>query len=362
MSLIDPQSGPHTHSGANTNRIMLTVFIALAPALFYGIYNFGWPAFNLLLVTLLTIYASEFVSLYLMKKPLTPSITDGSALLTGCLLAMSLPPWAPWWIGVFGGAFAIFIGKHIFGGIGQNVFNPAMLSRVALLVAFPLEMTTWVKPHPLNGENSPGFMESLDITFGSGIDIDSMSCASVLGEIKTGFTQGHSIEQGLSHVDYDTLNALWGSTGGSLGETSAILILLGGLFLIYKRIISWHIPFSMLITFAVIATIFNLVNPDRYLDYSLHILNGGLLLGAFFIATDPVTSPSTRGGQIIFGCGCGFLDFVIRTWGGYPEGIGFSVLLMNAVTPLIDHYIKPRIYGRDRRGRPQTIKTEAGEE
>lgn len=351
MNEFSPTSGPHTHSNANTNRIMYTVLLALLPSLAFGIYNFGWPAFNVAVLTIVSALIAEVACLYIAKKAIQSAVLDGSALLTAILLAMSIPPWAPWWIAVFGGLFAIIIGKHIFGGVGQNVFNPAMLSRVALLVAFPLEMTTWVKPAAFGAAGSPGFIESLSITFGENLEIDTVSSATVLGGVKTGFTQESTIDQTLSNIDYNLLASLWGHSNGSLGETSAILILLGGLFLLYKRIITWHIPVAMVASLFLLSSLFNLINPDRYLDFSVHLFNGGFLLAAFFIATDPVTSPSSKTGQLVFGAGCGALDFIIRSWGGYPEGIGFAILLMNSMTPLIDHYIRPRIYGRTRNGK-----------
>ena len=351
MNEFSPTSGPHTHSNANTNRIMYTVLLALLPAFAFGIYNFSWPAFNIAVLTIASALIGESAALSIAKKSIRPALLDGSALLTAILLAMSIPPWAPWWIAVFGGLFATLIGKHIFGGIGQNVFNPAMLARVALLVAFPLQMTTWVQPTPFGSSDSPSFVESLGITFGENLDIDTVSSATVLGGVKTGFTQSETVTQTLSNLNFDILSSLWGHTNGSLGETSAILILLGGPFLHYKRIITWHIPVSMLASLFLLSSLFNLINPERYLDFSVHLLSGGFLLAVFFIATDPVTSPSSKSGQLIFGAGCGILDFIIRSWGGYPEGVGFAILLMNAVTPLIDHYIRPRIYGRTRSGK-----------
>jgi electron transport complex protein RnfD len=269
---------------------------------------------------------------------------------------MSLPPWAPWWVVVFGNMCAIIIGKQLFGGIGQNVFNPAMLARVVLLVSFPLEMTTWIGPHPLFSASAPDFMQGLSITFIGIPNIDSVSSASILGYVKTGFTQGHTISQSLATNDFTPLSLALGNVPGSMGETSAVLIALGGLVLLALRIITWHIPVSMLATVAIMATIGNMLDPDHYLNPVYHLLSGGLILGAFFIATDMVTSPSTPKGQILFGAGCGVLDYVIRTWGGFPEGIGFAVMLMNAATPLIDHFVRPRVYGRSRNGNPLPVE------
>ena len=243
------------------------------------------------------------------------------------------------------------VGKHVFGGLGQNVFNPAMLARTALLISFPLEMTTWITPLPLGSPGAPGFLEGLRITFQGIADIDAVSGASLLGHAKTAFTQGKTLSDAMTG-EYADPSLTLGFVRGSLGETSALLLLLGGLFLLAKRIISWHIPASMLGTVALLAALFHFLDPEHYPDAEFHLLSGGMMLGAFFIATDMVTSPSTRAGQLVFGAGCGALAYIIRTWGGYPEGVAFAVLLMNAATPLIDHHMRPRVYGRRRDGTP----------
>ncbi len=217
-----------------------------------------------------------------------------------------------------------------------------------LLISFPLEMTTWVAPAPLGSAHAPGWLASLHITFLSQ-PIDGMASASLLGHVKTEFTRGVGLDQALVGY-YAPFDALWGSRAGSLGETAAVLILIGGLFLIARRIITWHAPVAMLLGVAVPALIFNMINANHYAGPMYHLLSGGLMLGAFFIVTDPVTSPNTATGQFIFGFGCGLLTWIIRTWGGYPEGVAFAVMLMNTAAPLIDQYVKPRIYGRDRKG------------
>ena len=341
--VTNPLSGPHTHGKEDTTKLMWTVLLALTPATLFGIYQFGWPALFLWLITILASIVFEVLSLWLARKPILPFITDGSAILTGWLLAMTLPPWAPWWIGVLGGGIAIILGKQVFGGIGQNIFNPAMLARVALLISFPLEMTLWVHPLPAFSSHAPAFMDSLLITW-HGFAIDAYSGASIMGHVKTELANGQALSAAMPQ-NYDARALALGFTNGSLGETSAILILLGGGYLMFKRIISWHIPVAMLGTTALLATLMHALQPEHYAGALFHLFSGGLLLGAFFIATDLVTSPNTRTGQIIFGAGCGLLVFVIRTWGGYPEGVAFAVMLMNALTPLIDHYIRPRIYG-----------------
>jgi electron transport complex protein RnfD len=209
-------------------------------------------------------------------------------------------------------------------------------------------MTTWIAPAPMGSAPAPDIFESLRVTFLSQ-PIDGMASASLLGHVKTEFTRGIGLDQALTGF-YTPLDSLWGNRAGSLGETAALLLLLGGVLLIARRIITWHAPVAMLLGVALPALIFNFINANHYAGPMYHLLSGGLILGAFFIITDPVTSPNTATGQFIFGLGCGFLTWIIRTWGGYPEGVAFAVLLMNAVSPLIDQYVKPRIYGRDRKG------------
>lgn len=337
---------------------MLWVMLALTPATAFGIYQFGLPALWTFIITIAGCLLFEAVSLRIAGKPVSLFLFDGSAVLTGWLLAMTLPPWAPWWLALVGAFLAIVVGKQVFGGIGQNLFNPAMVARVALLISFPLEMTTWVDPHPLFSANTPGFIESLQLTFNIPSAYDAVTSATILGHVKTELGQGIPLS-GISGY-YPATDFIIGNVAGSLGETSAVLILIGGLLILFLRIISWHIPVSMMLSIALLATIFNFIDPERYPSAIFHVFSGATLLGAFFIATDLVTSPVTGKGQIIFGAGCGALVFVIRTWAGFPEGMAFAVMIMNAFTPLIDHYVRPRIYGRDRKGQPINYQTDAG--
>lgn len=358
MSAVFPTSAPHTHATDCVPRIMFSVVLALLPATLYGFYLFGWPALNLFAVTVFTCLLSEALSLWLAGKPIRLFVGDGSVLLTGWLLAMSLPPWAPWWIGVVGGLFAVVVGKQVFGGIGQNLFNPAMLARVALLVSFPLEMTFWIQPKPLLSGEAPGFLESLAITFAGLTDLDGLSGASIMGHVRTELAQNHSLGEALAGT-HGTVSAALGNVPGSLGETSAVLVLVGGVWLLHRRVITWPIPVAMLGSVAILASISHFIAPERYPDAMFHLLSGSLMLGAFFIATDPVTSPVSFRGQLIFGAGCGVLVYVIRTWGGYPEGVAFGVVLMNGFTPVIDHYLRPRIYGRTHSGKPRLSGAQA---
>ncbi len=343
-------AGPHAHARTSIGRVMGLVILALVPATLFGLGQFGWPALFLFLVTLGAALAAEAACLRIAGKPPLPYLLDGSALLTGWLLALSLPPWSPWWLGVIGALVAIPLTKQVYGGIGQNLFNPAMVARVALLIAFPLEMTSFTAPLSPWAASAPGFEAGLAVTFGGEIP-DGFSGATVLGQVRTGLSQGHDLGGILAGI-YDPLPGALGWVGGSMGETSALLLLLGGLFLLQRRVITWHIPVSLLGALVLMASLMHLINPARYPDALLHLVSGATLLAAFFIATDPVTSPVSPRGQLLFGAGCGLLIYAIRTWAGYPEGVAFAIVLMNACTPIIDHYARPRIYGRDHRGDP----------
>lgn len=345
---------PHAHAPISVSRVMILVMLALTPATLFGFWLYGWPAINVWVMSLLAALIGEAFVLRLQQRVIRPVLMDGSGLLTAWLLALSLPPWAPWWIAVLGSLFAVIISKQLYGGLGQNPFNPAMAGRVMLLISFPMEMTTWVAPAPLGSIHAPNWLEGLTVTF-AGAHLDGMASASLLGHVKTEFTRGIGLEQALSGY-YTPLNALLGSRAGSLGETAALFLLAGGLFLMFKRIINWHAPVAMLIGVVVPALIFSAASPAHYAGPLYHLLSGGLMLGAFFIITDPVTSPNTATGQFIFGLGCGLLTWIIRTWGGYPEGVAFAVMLMNAATPFIDHYVKPRIYGRNCKGVSMSIE------
>ncbi len=351
---IKPVSGPHTQTHNHITGIMRQVILALLPAIAFGIYLFGWPALNLFVITLLSALLFEYFCLRLAGK--SPHVLyDGSALLTGCLVAMTLPPWAPWWIAVVGSGIAIVLGKQVYGGLGQNVFNPAMLARVALLISFPVEMTTWANVTPIFSASAPDFMTGLQITFFGPPQMDAYTGATLLGYVKTELSQNHLLPEMLTDF-YIEQDAWLGFIRGSLGETSALLLALGGFWLLLRGVITWHIPVAMLFSVWIVATIFHWWDPAHYLNPWVHISSGALMCAAFFIATDYVTSPNSVMGQLVFGFSCGLLVYIIRTWGAYPEGVGFAVLLMNAMTPLIDHYMKPRIYGRNRKGLPLEVK------
>ena len=346
-----PVAGPYAHSGASITRTMVLVMVALLPATLFGLFQFGWPALFLLVVTILAAVTAEALSLWMAGKPVRPFLLDGSAVLTGWLIALTLPPWAPWWIGALGAFIAIVLAKHAFGGLGQNLFNPAMIARTVLLISFPVEMTRFLAPAPLLSAQAPGFLDSLEITFGLSTQFDAVSSASLLGSVKTQLGQGLALPDILS-ASFDPLAMTLGTVPGSLGETSALLVVLGGLFLLATRTISWHAPGAMIVTMAALSGLFHLIDPARYLDPVAHLVSGTFLFAAFFIATDYVTAPATGPGKLIFGAGVAALTFIIRTWAAYPEGVAFAILLMNATVPLIDYTIRPRIYGRTRKGEP----------
>ncbi len=343
-----PVASPHAHGGARVSWVMAKVMLALTPATLFGFWLYGWPAVHLWWITVAAAVLGEAFCLRLMKRRALPVLMDGSAVLTGWLLALSLPPWAPWWIGVLGGLFATVIGKQIFGGLGCNLFNPAMIARVALLISFPVPMTLMVAPLPMGSPGAPDFVQGLQIALGGLPDPDAMTSASLLAHAKTELSRGIGLTEALAA---GPAVSLMGVRVGSLGETAALLIAAGGIALILLRVISWQIPVAMLLGIALPASLAHAIDPARYLAPSVHLFSGAAMLGAFFIATDYVTSPNTRLGQFVFGLGCGLLTWIIRTYGGYPEGVAFAVLLMNALTPAIDHMIRPRIYGRDRKGR-----------
>ena len=316
-------SSPHIHSGETTDKVMRLVIYALLPATLLSIYFFGLPALGVLLICTIGCVAFEALACKVMGRPQT--VVDGSAALTGILLALNLPPSSPWWMSLLGAAIAILIGKQIYGGLGYNPFNPALVARVVLLISFPVQMTSWTAPAPL----------------GSGLD--AITSATPLGEMKTAVMLTGKLPE-LATSGFG--NYFIGNMGGSLGEVSALALLLGGLFLLYKKIITWHIPFSFIGTVVIISGIFWLIDPTRYPNPVFHLITGGLILGAFFMATDMVSSPVTYKGMLIFGFGCGLLTVLIRLFGGYPEGVSFAILLMNAATPLIDRYSRPKIYGQ----------------
>lgn len=341
------QASPHALSRRTSGHIMALVMTALVPATLAGFWQFGWPAFCLWAITVLSCVLAEALCLQWSGRRVVPVLSDGSAALTGWLLAMSLPPWAPWWIGVLGGFISIVIAKQVFGGLGCNVFNPAMVGRTVLLVSFPVHMTQWVSPQVL--AQGTDLAQAIAIGLNGGIP-DALTSASLLGHAKTELGRGLTLVDALH--GFQPEQSMLGLRAGSLGETSALLIGAGGLFLVFKRVIGLRIPIGFLAGLCIPAAIAHAAAPQAFLPATAHLLSGGALLCAFFIATDYVTSPSAPFGQWIFALGAGLLTWLIRTWGGYPEGVGFAILLMNAATPLLDLWARPRIFGRRVGGKP----------
>lgn len=328
MNKFTVSGSPHIHGDDSTKKIMYGVVIAMIPTVLFSVYFFGVDAIR---VFLLAIVASLFfewaIQKYLIKGPLT--INDGSALITAILLALNLPSNLPGWMVIIGALVAIGMAKMSFGGLGKNVFNPALVARVFLLVSFPVQMTSWPKPTPITNGLA-----------------DVITGATPLGILKEGLNNEKTISELTPDLPTYT-QGLMGEMGGSMGEVSALAIIIGGIYMLWKKIITWHIPVSMLLTVAIFSGIFWGINPEQYADPLFHMLTGGMLLGAIFMATDMVTSPMTKGGQLIFGFGVGLLTILIRMWGAYPEGVSFAILLMNATVPLINRGFKPIRFGKN---------------
>jgi len=320
-------SSPHFHTETDVRKIMLTVIIALLPACAAGVYYFGWRALWVLLVCSASCISFEAIFSCFMKRP--SELNDASALVTGLLLGMNLPSSTPLGVCIFGSLVAIGIGKMIYGGIGSNPFNPALVGRVAMLIAFPKVMTTWPIPH--------GAATSSAITGATPLMVlGSLQHAAQSGQADALQTLGE-------HVSY--MNLYLGNIGGSLGETCIPALLIGGIFLIYMNIIRWQIPVFYILTVFFITGLAYMISPAYFAAPTFHIMSGGLMLGAFFMATDMVTTPASRTGAIIFAVGCGVITGSIRLRGSYPEGVSFSILIMNAFTPLIDRYTAGKPFG-----------------
>lgn len=318
MALLTVSGSPHVQSKQTTKSIMWTVVIALLPALLVGVYYFGLPA---LVVTLTSVFLCVLFEWLIQKYVLkvTPTIKDGSAVITGVLLAFNLPASVPLWILAIGALVAIGVAKMSYGGLGKNPFNPALVGRVFLFISFPskVAMSDWPLPKAL---------------FYSSSVTDAVTGPTPLLAFKNGQAA-------------DLFNMFIGNIGGSLGEVSALALIIGGLILLFRKVITWHIPVSFLLSAAAFALVLWLVDPSQYMNPAYHMLAGGMMLGAIFMATDMVTSPITYKGQLVFGCGCGVLTIIFRSFGPMPEGVSFAILIMNAVTPLINKGFKPKPFG-----------------
>ncbi|HTN34565.1 MAG TPA: electron transport complex subunit RsxD [Marinobacter sp.] len=345
MALVQ-QSSPHTHRARPTSRVMLWVIVATLPGLLALTLFFGWGNLINVIWCVAIAMASEAAILQLRKKPVRFFLNDNTAAVTGLLLGLALPQLTPFWVSAIAVIFAIVVAKQLYGGLGSNPFNPAMVGYALVLISFPVALTTnWAAPSLL-WEGAPGFGETLSTFASTGqTAVDGWTMATPLDEYKHKIAT-HTAEEVLQHATF----------GGGIArgwEWVNAAFFMGGLLLIYLRIISWHIPVSFLAGLIVMSLAFG-TNPDQYTPVSLHLLAGGTMLGAFFIATDPVTAATSRQGKLIYGAGIGILVYLIRTWGNYPDAVAFSVLLMNFAVPFIDYYTPPRTYGhpKARRGAP----------
>lgn len=326
MNRLIVSPSPHIHSGDSVKKNMYGVIIALMPALAASLWYFGLGA---LIVTLTAIAACVFfefvIQKYLLKT--TTSITDGSAAVTGLLLAFNLPSNLPIGIIIVGAAVAIGIGKMSFGGLGNNPFNPALVGRVFLLISFPVQMTSW----PLPGASRLSYL-------------DAQTGATPLSVLKEGLASGKPISDIMAEVP-SYMDLFVGNMGGSAGEVAGLALIIGLIFMLLRKIITWHIPLAVVGTIAVFTGTLHFIDPQAYACPMFHILTGGVLLGAIYMATDYASSPMSKNGMLLYGIGIGVITVLIRVYGAYPEGISFAILIMNAFTPLIDKYIKPKRFG-----------------
>lgn len=342
-------SSPYTHNHRQTSRIMLLVILATLPAIAVQTWFFGWGTLIQLVLAIVTAMGTEAAVLRLRKQPVGKVLADNSALLTGLLLAVSIPSIAPWWMIVLGTAFAVVIAKQLYGGLGNNPFNPAMIGYVVLLISFPVQMTTWLPPQSL-AATTPGFVDTLQLIFSGQttygmssialrMGVDGISQATPLDTFKTSLHAGHPVAEILKSSIYR------GALAGVGWQWVNLAWLAGGLFLLWQRTIRWHIPVAFLVTLAVCSTLGWLCSPESLAPPQIHLLSGATMLGAFFILTDPVTASTTNRGRLIYAALAGVLVWLIRSYGGYPDGVAFATLLANITVPLIDYYTRPRVYG-----------------
>lgn len=342
MNLVR-RSSPHLAPANSVSLMMRRVLYALIPATIAYVWFFGWGLiFNMIIASAVCLGA-EALMLKLRQRPLQPFIMDYSAVVTAVLLAFALPPLAPWWITAFGSLFAIVFAKHLYGGLGYNVFNPAMVGYVVLLISFPVEMTRWLPPETFVDESLRlGPLQTLMVIvtgqLPDGVSWDAISQATPLDLMKTEIARAATVSEVRA-------SPLFGDFGGRGWEWIGNWVALGGLWLLYLRVIRWQIPIAMVGAVLLVSGLFHVVDPDHFASPGFHLFSGATLLGAFFIATDPVSAATTPRGRLIYGAGIGLLTYLIRTFGGYPDAVAFAVLLMNMAVPLIDHFTKPRTYG-----------------
>ena len=328
MDKLIVSPSPHYYGDYTVKKLMYGVVYALLPAFLVSVYFFGIGALIVTAISIVSCLAFEYlIQKYLMKTE--PSVTDGSALVTGLLLAFNLPTNLPWWIIVIGALVAIGVGKMTFGGLGNNPFNPALVGRVFLFISFPVQMTSWPTP----------VASRLQYT-------DAVTGPTPLGIMKEGLSAQETVPQLMEQLP-GYMDLFLGYMHGSMGEISALALIAGGIYMVFRKIITWHIPASIILSVLVFTGILWLINPYDNADPLFHLLTGGLMLGAIYMATDYVTSPMTPKGMWIFGIGIGVITVAIRVFGAYPEGVSFAILIMNAFVPLINKYVKPDGFGEE---------------
>ncbi len=338
-------SSPHILLNNSVQSVMFKVLLAMIPGTIAMIVFFGWGVLINILLASVVALASEALMLGIRKRPLKPYLTDGSALLTAWLLALALPQLAPWWLTVIAVSFAIIVAKHLYGGLGFNPFNPAMVGYVVAIISFPREMTQWVPPL-VEGYTLLSLSETFKVIFTGELPLnytwDAVTMATPLDTVKTQLGLELSINEIESHNVY---GPMFGAVGGYGWEWVNGLFLICGLYLAIRGIIDWRIPAGVIIALLVLSNSFALYDYASFTPPTFHLFSGGIMLGAFFIATDPVTAATTTRGRWMYGLGIGIFIFIIRTWGGYPDGIAFAVLLMNMAAPILDYYTMPRAFG-----------------
>jgi len=345
-------SSPFLKPKNSVTKMMLHVIVALIPALIAYVWYFGFGIIINLIIACLSAIIFETIALKLQNKDPLPAICDLSALLTAILLAFALPPLCAWYITVLGSAFAILVAKHLYGGLGYNIFNPAMAGYVVLLISFPQEMVLWVAPKGVDlGLADLSFSQTWSFVFTGGFNngttIQAISSATPLDVLKTELGGMQTMQEIKTHP-------IFGSMGAHGWEWINNWIAIGGFYLLAMKVIRWHIPVAVLGSLILIASIFNIYDPGHYAKASFHVFTGAAILGAFFIATDPVSAAASNKARLIYGAGIGFLIYIIRTWGGYPDAVAFAVLLMNMCVPLLDYFFKPLAYGHKKKSNNAT--------
>lgn len=342
------QSSPYLKPGLNVSKMMRVVTLLMVPGILTATYVFGYGVLVNILLAIVFALSFEAIILYLRKRPVKVYINDNSALLTAVIIGVAIPPLAPWWLTFVGVFFAIVVAKQLYGGIGYNTFNPAMVAYAILLISFPAQMTTyWQTPAMLlslvDGQTL-SLLETVQFQLFSqlpaNVTMDALTSASPLGIVRTSVLSGAA-----TIAEIDAQGNAFGVFGGIGTEWVNLAFLAGGLFMLRKGLISWHIPISLLAMLGFLSLLFGSFELDSNPSPMFHLFSGATMLGAFFIATDPVTAATTPKGRIFYGAGIGALIYIIRTWGGYPDAIAFSVLLMNMCVPLLDYYTQPRVYG-----------------